>query len=67
MISVAAELTQRKKQEAVLWRLALRKDVGEGFFVAVGTKHIQLAAPDGATRELARKIQEEWGVPKSRG
>jgi hypothetical protein len=35
--------------------------------VAVGTKHIQLAAPDGATRELARKIQEEWGVPKSRG
>jgi hypothetical protein len=26
-----------------------------------------LAAPDGATRELVRKIRKEWGVPKTRG
>jgi hypothetical protein len=67
LISVAAELTQPKKAGGGPLAQALRKDVGEGFFLAVRTKHIQLAAPDGATRELARKIQGEWGVPRNHG
>ena len=41
---------------------ALRKDMGEFFFLAVGSKHIRLASTNGATKEIAQRIQQAWGV-----
>ncbi len=45
---------------------ALRKDMGESFFLAVGTKHIRIASIEGNTNELAQRIREAWGVSKSK-
>jgi hypothetical protein len=41
---------------------ALRKDMGESFFLAVGTKHIRLASAEGNANEIARRIREAWGI-----
>ena len=41
---------------------ALRKDMGDAFFLAVGTRHIRLASAEGDASEIARRIQEAWGV-----
>ncbi len=45
---------------------ALRKDMGDSFFLAVGTKHIRLGSTEGNTNELARQIREAWGVYESK-
>lgn len=41
---------------------ALRKDMGEAFFLAVGTKHLRLASTDGNVKEIARRIRNSWNV-----
>lgn len=41
---------------------ALRKDMEDSFFLAVGTKHIRIATSDGSASEIARRIQEAWGI-----
>jgi hypothetical protein len=45
---------------------ALRKDLGDSFFVAVGTKHIRLATSDGSASDVAQRIQEAWGEKESK-
>ncbi len=45
---------------------ALRKDMGDSFFLAVGTRHIRLASADGDVNELARRIRKAWGVSESK-
>jgi hypothetical protein len=41
---------------------ALRKDMGEAFFLAVATKHVRLASTDGNVKEIARRIRDAWGI-----
>ena len=41
---------------------AFRKDLGDSFFLAVGTKHIRLATTDGNASDIAQRIQKAWGV-----
>jgi hypothetical protein len=41
---------------------ALRRDMGDSFFLAVGTRHIRLASTDGTASEIARRFREAWGV-----
>src|SRR5215469_8213756 len=41
---------------------AIRKDMGDVFFVAVGTKHLRLASTDEHSREIAHRIRDAWGV-----
>jgi hypothetical protein len=45
---------------------ALRKDMGDAFFLCVGTKHLRLASADGHVKEIARKIRSAWGVREDR-
>jgi hypothetical protein len=45
---------------------ALRKDMGDSFFLAVGTRHIRLASTNGDANELARRIREAWRVSESK-
>jgi len=40
----------------------MRKDMGDVFFVAVGTKHLRLASTDENSREIAHRIRDAWGV-----
>lgn len=41
---------------------ALRKDMGDTVFLAVGSKHIRLASTDGNVSEIARRIRKAWGI-----
>jgi hypothetical protein len=41
---------------------ALRKDMGDTIFLAVGSKHIRLASTDGNVSEIARRIRKAWGI-----
>jgi hypothetical protein len=45
---------------------AFRKDLSDSFFLAVGTKHIRLATTDGSASDIAKRIQEAWGVEESK-
>jgi hypothetical protein len=45
---------------------ALRKDLSDSFFVAVGTKHIRLATIDESASDIAQRIQKAWGVEESK-
>jgi hypothetical protein len=59
-----AELPQGERGNPCFCPLgrALRKDMGDSFFLAVGTRHIRLASAEGDVGEIARRIQEAWGV-----
>ena len=67
-LAPVAELPQRERGNPCFCPLgrALRKDMGDSFFLAVGTKHVRLASGDGNAREIARRIQEAWGIKESR-
>ena len=45
---------------------ALRKDLDDSFFLAVGTKQLRLAATDGRASDIAQRIRESWGVKDSK-
>jgi hypothetical protein len=45
---------------------AFRKDMGDSFFMAVGTKHIRLATTDAKASEIARQIEKAWGINESK-
>lgn len=45
---------------------AFRKDMGDSFFLAVGSKHIRLATTDGSASTIAQRIREAWGAKDSR-
>jgi hypothetical protein len=45
---------------------ALRRDMGDSFFLTVGTKHIRIASTDGNASEIARRIREAWGINERR-
>jgi len=41
---------------------ALRKDLGDSFFLAVGTQHLRVAAVDGDAGAIASRIRQAWGL-----
>jgi hypothetical protein len=45
---------------------AFRKDMGDSFFLAVGTLHIRLALADGNGSEIAQRIREGWKISESK-
>jgi hypothetical protein len=67
-VAPLAELPQGERGNPCFCPLgrALRKDMGNSFFLAVGTKHIRLASTNGDTNELARRIREAWGITEKR-
>jgi hypothetical protein len=59
-----AELPQGERGNPCFCPLgrALRKDMGDSFFLAVGTRHIRLASSDGDAHDIARRIRKAWGI-----
>lgn len=63
-----AELPQGERRNPCFCPLgrALRKDMGDSFFLAVGTRHIRLASTDGNAKEIAQRIREAWGINENK-
>ncbi len=63
-----AELPQGERRNPCFCPLgrALRKDMGDSFFLAVGTKHIRLGSTEGGVNKLARRIREAWGINENK-
>jgi hypothetical protein len=63
-----AELPQGERGNPCFCPLgrALRRDMGDSFFLAVGTRHIRLASTDGNTHDIARRIREAWGINENK-
>jgi hypothetical protein len=45
---------------------ALRKELGDSIFVAVGTRHLRVASTETNAEEVAERIRKAWGVSESR-